>query len=213
VKPPIVLSLYDRTGHMVEPWLQAGHECWIVDIQHEPGEHRDGNLVRVGADARTWLPPRRDYLAAFSMSPCTNLSVSGARWFKDKGIAGLAHGLELFERGHLICQWTEAPYMLEHPVSMIASYWRKADAIVHPWQFAGLLPDPEIENYTKQTCCWIGNGYRLPDPVPAPAPHRADIWRMAPSADRGDRRSATPKGFAKAHYLANAPPVSQRCVA
>ena len=30
----------------VRPWLDAGHECWIVDVQHEHGEHRDGNLVR-----------------------------------------------------------------------------------------------------------------------------------------------------------------------
>jgi hypothetical protein len=29
-----VISLYDVTGKMVEPWLDAGFECWIVDLQH-----------------------------------------------------------------------------------------------------------------------------------------------------------------------------------
>lgn len=31
---PIVISLFDCSGVMVEPWLDAGCECFIVDIQH-----------------------------------------------------------------------------------------------------------------------------------------------------------------------------------
>ena len=81
---PIVLSLCDRTDNMVRPWLDAGHECWIVDVQHPPGvEIRDypdsGRLVTVGADVLTWLPPRRDYLFVAAFPPCTDLAVSGAR--------------------------------------------------------------------------------------------------------------------------------------
>lgn len=197
----IVLSLCDRTGNMVRPWLDAGHECWIVDLQHPAGEHRDGRLVRVGADLRTWLPPRREYLIAFAFPPCTNLSVSGARWFKEKGLAGLSEGIAVVERAALICQWAECPWMLENPISVLSSYWRKPDAIVHPWQFAGADP---AENYTKATCLWAGGGFQMPAATPAPAPHRADIWQMGPSADRGDKRSATPTGFATAVYRANA---------
>jgi hypothetical protein len=29
---PIVLSLYDRTGNMVQPWLEAGYEAVTVDL-------------------------------------------------------------------------------------------------------------------------------------------------------------------------------------
>jgi hypothetical protein len=86
---------------------------------------------------------------------------------------------------------------------MISSYWRKPDAIVHPWQFAGLLDDPELENTRKSICLWTGNGFQLPDTCPAPAPHREDVWRMGPSADRGDKRSETPMGFAYAVFEAN----------
>lgn len=200
---PIVLSLCDRTGRMVEPWLAAGHECWIVDLQHAPGEHHDGNLVRVGADLRTWLPPLREYVACFAFPPCTHLAVSGARWFTEKGLAGLAEGIALVERAATICQWTQAPWMLENPVSTLSSYWRKPDTIVHPWMFAGWLEDPETENTTKATCLWVGNGFQRPVSKPAPAPHRNDIWRMAPSEDRGDRRSMTPLGFARAVHAAN----------
>lgn len=199
----IVLSLYDRTGTMVEPWLEAGYECWIVDVQHRAGVHRDGRLVRVGADVRIWLPPRREYAAAFAFPPCTDQAVSGARWFKDKGLAGLAGAVELVERGRDILEWTGAPWMLENPVGTIAKYWRKPDRYVHPWQFAGWNDDIERENYTKKTGLWIGNGMQLPIESPAPAPHRDDIHKMAPSEDRSDKRSITPSGFARAVFEAN----------
>jgi hypothetical protein len=196
----IVLSLYDKTGNMVLPWLEAGYECWVVDIQHPRGEHRDGNLVRVGADLRTWLPPRRHFVAAFCFSPCTHLSVSGARWFRAKGMAGLAEGLALFERGVEICEWTGAPYMAENPVSTISSYWRKPDHLFHPWEYAGYLSDIQADNYTKKTCLWTGNGFEMPEKRPAPPPHRNDIWLMPPSEARADLRSATPLGFSRAVY-------------
>ena len=28
------IFLFDVTGTMAEPWLAAGYDCWIVDIQH-----------------------------------------------------------------------------------------------------------------------------------------------------------------------------------
>jgi hypothetical protein len=182
---------------MVAPWLEAGYECWVLDIQHEPGEHRDGNLVRVGADILTWLPPRRDYVMAFAFPPCTNLSVSGARWFRDKGLAGLAEGIAVVERCALICQWTEAPWMLENPVSVLSSYWRKPDHSFQPWQYG----DP----YTKKTCLWTGHGFEMPPPLITERPVDTEerVWRMAPSADRGDKRSETPMGFARAVFQAN----------
>lgn len=33
----IVLSLCDRTGVMVQPWIEAGYKALIVDMQHAPG--------------------------------------------------------------------------------------------------------------------------------------------------------------------------------
>jgi hypothetical protein len=192
---------------MVQPWLEAGYECWCVDTQHPPGETREGNLVLVGADILTWLPPRREYVIAFAFPPCTNLSVSGARWFRDKGLDGLARGIALVERCALICQWTEAPWMLENPVSVLSSYWRMPDHTFQPWQYG----DP----FSKKTCLWTGHGFHMPPPqvLVRPADTQEKVWRMAPSADRGDKRSETPMGFARACYAANEPPQTERCVA
>ncbi len=55
-KRGIVVSGFDRTANMVRPWADAGYLCYCVDIQHEPGERRDGNIVFVGADMLTWKP-------------------------------------------------------------------------------------------------------------------------------------------------------------
>lgn len=201
----LVLSLCDRTTTILRPWREAGYECMAVDLQHPKGESTDASgVVRVGTDVRTWLPPRRDYAIVFAFPPCTNLAVSGARWFRDKGLAGLIEGLELVEACRRICEWSGAPWMLENPVSTLSTYWRKPDVIVHPWHFAALLDEPEAENTTKATCLWTGGGFRLPERAPAGEPHRNDVWRMAPSDDRGDRRAETPAGFARAVYLANA---------
>ena len=86
-----VLSLCDRTGIMVRPWLEAGYECWIVDTQHPAGMTRDGDLVRVGCDVAQFDPlviPDQPSIV-FAFPPCTNLAVSGARWLRRQG-AGVA---------------------------------------------------------------------------------------------------------------------------
>ncbi len=121
----IVLSLCDLTTNMVQPWLEAGYECWCVDMQHPSGIARNGNLVTVGCDLLHWLPPRRNYRIAFGFTPCTNVAVSGARWFRDKGLAGLAEAIRLLERVRDICEWCECPWLIENPVSTLSTYWRK----------------------------------------------------------------------------------------
>jgi hypothetical protein len=136
--------------------------------------------------------------------------LSGARWFKDKGLGGLSRAVDMVERSRDILEWTGAPWLLENPVGTISKYWRKPDRYVHPWQFAGWNEDIERENYTKKTGLWIGGGFVLPEAKPAPAPHRDDIHKMPPSEDRADKRSVTPTGFALAVFAANDPNARER---
>lgn len=199
-----VLSLCDRTGNMVKPWAEAGYPCIIVDIQHPLGESEFAeNVTAVGADIREYLPPIREYMACFSFPPCTHLAVSGARWFVEKGLSGLIEGLQLVEACRRICEWTDAPWMLENPVSTLASYWRKPDFSFHPWEYAAYLRSVD-DRYVKRTCVWAGGGFRMPQPLPDPPDDSKEaerIWRMAPSDDRADLRAETPLGFAQAVYL------------
>ena len=193
----IVLSLCDFTGTMVRPWLTAGWECWIVDVRHETGEHRDGRLVRVGADVRCWLPPRRRYAVAFAFPPCTHLAVSGARWFRRKGLEALSEAIDIFGACVRICEWTGAPWMVENPVSVISSHFRRPDHTFNPCDYG----DP----WTKRTCLWTGGGFVMPPKRPVEPTLGSVVHRMAPSPDRANLRSVTPPGFAGAVFEANRP--------
>src|SRR6266702_3585566 len=97
MEQPIIVSLFDYTGFMVEPWAQAGFVCYCVDLQHPVGESRQGNIIRVGADVSEWLPPYGPVKILFAFPPCTHVAVSGARWFKDKGLGSLIEALRMFE--------------------------------------------------------------------------------------------------------------------
>ncbi|MGL6155960.1 MAG: hypothetical protein ACRC1O_05050 [Ralstonia mannitolilytica] len=154
---PVVISCFDKTGNMVKPWADAGYLCYCVDLQHAPGERRDGNIIWVGTDMLDWLPPRARIAAAFFFPPCTDTAVSGARWFKDKGIGALIMALRLFDVSVKLAEWAEAPYLIENPVSTISTYWRKPDYSFHPHEFTGLCAD---DNYSKLTCLWTGGGLR-----------------------------------------------------
>lgn len=201
----IVLSLCDRTGTMVRPWAEAGYECWIVDIQHPAGEHRgEDGIVRVGADVTRWLPPRADYRFAFAFPPCTHLAISGARWFRDKGLAALAEGLTTVDACRRILEWSGAPWMLENPVGTLSTYWRHPDYTFNPCDFGGYLA-PAGDAYTKRTCLWTGNGFVMPEPRPVEPTEGSKMHLMAPSDRRGDLRAETPEGFARAVFAANEP--------
>ena len=205
----VALFLFDKTGSMARPWAEAGYTCYCVDIQHPAGARRDGNIVWVGADIHRWLPPiaeRIAFVAAFP--PCTHLAVSGARWFKGKGLYALADSIALFARAAEICEASGAPYLIENPVSTIASYWRKADYTFHPWWFTRHNP---ADNYTKKTCLWTGAGFVMPERMEAEGLGAPDnrIHFASPGDERANFRSATPLGFARAVFEANAPHIER----
>jgi len=196
--------LFDFTGNMARPWADAGYECIIVDIQH-PVQPRDtGNIRRVRADLRYgWLPDfDRDeiaFVAAFP--PCDHIAVSGARWFKGKGLRALSQSIDFFATAAEFCEWSGAPYIIENPVSVATSYWRKPDHSFHPWQYADIETG---DNYTKNTCLWTGGGFVMPNGLTEPrGPVDDRIHKCPPSRDRANIRSATPMGFAKAVQVAN----------
>lgn len=198
-----VLALYSKTTNAVQPWLDAGYQAIIVDIQHPPGEHWDGNLCRVGADILTYTPPIRDYAFCCAFPPCTDLAVSGARWFRGKGLKSLANALLLVDRGRELCEWTGAPWYFENPVSTISSYYRKPDYTFNPCDYAGYLDAPDQDAYTKKTCLWTGGGYVMPEPKPVAPYQGSKMHLLPPSDDRADLRSVTPLGFATAVYQFN----------
>jgi hypothetical protein len=199
----VVLSLFDLTGIFVQPWIEAGCEGWIVDIQHRQGMQKCNGLIKIGADIkRKSFPTLSDYNIVFvaAWPPCDHLAVSGARWFKGKGLRALAKSIELFAEASEICEFLGVPYLIENPVSTISTYWRKPDYTFHPYEYAA---HNEADNYRKKTCLWTGNGFVMPDPAGIDAEPDERIWRAPPSPERKNLRSATPLGFARAVFEAN----------
>jgi len=204
------VSLFDRSGVMLEPWRDAGHTCWQVDIAHTkkgwpPGDTRQDGINQIQHDLSTpWLPPfdRSEIVFVAAFPPCDHLAVSGARWFKGKGLRKLAESVELFATAAEFCEWADAPYLIENPVSTISTYWRKPDHTFQPWEYAGLEPE---DNYNKRTCLWTGGGFVMPDPSPLADGGEPDnrIWEMAPGPERAALRAETPRGFAVAVHRAN----------
>ena len=212
-----VLSLCDRTGVMVQPWLDAGFDAVTVDLQADDRVARvgDASWTRYRADVRDWFKldlPKPAIVFAFP--PCTHLAVSGARWFRDKGMRKLIDALSIVEACREFCEdESGAPFAIENPVGTLSTYWRDPDYLFDPHDFAGWADDPDSEAYTKRTCLWTGGGFVYPRRRWVEPTLGSLFHRTPPSADRGDVRSVTPQGFARAVFDANVGPVLERAAA
>ena len=191
----LMISCFDYSTVMAQPWADAGYMCYCVDQQHAAGAHRDGNIIRVGCDVLDWLPPRGRIASAAFFTPCTHVSVSGARWFRDKGLGALVDSLALFDWSVKIAEWCECPYLIENPVSVVSTYWREPDYSFHPYEYG----DP----WTKKTCLWTGGGFVMPETAPVDPWQTGKIHRCPPGPERANIRSETPPGFAKSVFEAN----------
>lgn len=202
-----VLSLCDKSGVMVKPWVAAGYRAICVDIQHPPGSTEKDGITFIGADILFWRPPANErfaFVAAFP--PCTIFASSGARWWKAKGIVPLIEGLRLVEACRAIAEGANCPWVLENPVGRLARCWRKQDYEFDPCDFGGYTDPPGGDAYAKRTWLWAGGGFKFP-PTLRVTPERASphgSWLHNVTAKgRGDARSVTPEGFARAVFLAN----------
>jgi hypothetical protein len=232
MKKPCILFLFNSSMYAMDPWLQAGHRCVTVDwndtdhsAHRKPPETLEG-LDRLSIDLSTGdaLGTLQEALGALgvtprlvvSFAPCTDLAVSGAAHFSKKralnplfqtkavSMATLATGLGI-------------PYVIENPVSVLATLWRKPCAYVNPKDFGGYLPEEDIhpeepnlfpprDAYNKKTGLWTGNGFILPVPMPVEEKESAFPCHRAlggKSARTKHLRSLTPRGLSMAIYVAN----------
>jgi len=149
--------------------------------------------------------------------PCTDLAVSGAKhfvrkatdkkWEHYKGKHFQAQATRVVEQCHVIGQLTGAPWIVENPVSVLASIWRKPDHYFHPYEYTAYERE---DNYTKKTSIWCGGGFVMPAPATLPADELGEpddrIHKASPGPERENFRSATPMGFARAVFAANRRP-------
>ena len=173
-----VLIACEYSGKVREAFTAKGHYALSCDLlpTDVPGNHYQG-------DVRDVLGEQWDMLIGFP--PCTHLSVSGARWFKDKQTEqqeALAFFRLLWECGiPRIC--------LENPVSIAATRICKPSQYIQPWQFG--------HGETKKTGLWL-KSLPLLTPTNIVDGREGRVWRMGPSPDRAKKRSETFDGVALA---------------
>ena len=224
------IFLYDYTGVMAQPWLEAGYECYLFDGQHKAGVHKEGNLVKVGVMFDAYNTTRdlktiTDIVGegvefVFGFPECTDMAVSGAAHFKKKESVNPAYQAEAVELARLVSyvgNHYQCPWGLENPVSVLSTIWKKPCFYFHPYEFGGYLPEDDVhplypdyikprDAYPKKTGIYTGNGFKTP-------------CKRLVECDKGDSeqykrlggkslktkniRSATPRGFAQAVFKAN----------
>ena len=230
-KPKAVISLFDLTGEMVKPWAKT-HTTFCFDMQHPDGTLVYPHRRTVGGDASTWGEPIAKIFAAYDVAmvfgfpPCTDLAISGNRWRVAKAAANpnyLAEAMALVYIARGYGEQYGVPFMIENPVSVISSEWKKPTHIFQPCDFGGYLPESDVsphpdiiparDAYTKKTCLWTGNGFMMPEAWPVDPVKYTDsnglnysgpAWKLGGRSLRTKNiRSATPRGFAKAVFAAN----------
>jgi hypothetical protein len=188
-----MLSFFDHSTVMAQPWADAGYLSYCIDTQHPRGEthdERNENIILVGADLHNWLPPQEGKIvfASFFL-PATDLAGSGARAFHEKGISKLIDTLSLFTRSVELAESLKCPYFIENSVSTISSYWRPPDHAFDPCDYGDL--------YSKKSHLWVGGGFVMPT--------KESVRPIEASLERTNPRGFMPAGFAKAVFKANAP--------
>ena len=179
-----VLVACEFSGVVRRAFRTLGHDAWSCDIL--PAE--DGSAFHLQKDILSVLGEthrRWDMLIGFP--PCTDLCVSGARWFKEKQKSGEQQKSIRF----FLClafAYIER-IALENPIGIMSRYYRKPDQIIQPWQFG--------HGETKATCLWLKNLPKLlPTKIVLGRENRTH--RMPPSANRSRERSRTFEGIAAA---------------
>lgn len=176
-----VLVACEFSGIVRDAFIARGHDAVSCDLlpTERPGPHIIGD-VRDIHESEKW-----DMLIAFP--PCTDLAVSGARWFPGKRADGRQQrSIEFF------LWFTAHPAQkiaIENPVGIMSSIYRKPDQIIQPWQFG--------HGETKATCLWL-KGLPPLKPTNLVEGREARIHKLPPSPDRGKLRSVTYHGIADA---------------
>lgn len=177
-----VLVGCERSRVVAQTFERLGHEVLSCDLEpaRQEGAHYCGDVFDV-----------IDYPwdLAILHPPCTHTAVSGARHFEAKRLDGRQYEGVSFIMA-LVRRTAHIPrVVIEQPVSILSTLWRKPDQIIQPWMFG--------HGETKATCLWL-KGLPLLHPTNIVGGRENRIHKMAPSDDRAELRSETYAGIAEA---------------
>ena len=177
-----ILIACEESQAVTIEFRKLGFEAYSCDILPCSGGHPEWHLQQ---DVTELLKQHWDLIIAFP--PCTDLAVSGARWFKEKMADGSqAKSITFFMQ---FVTANSPKIAIENPIGIMSTYYRKPDQIIQPWQFG--------HGETKSTCLWLKGLPKL-EPTDIVEGREQRIWKMSPGPERAKLRSKTFPGIAKA---------------
>lgn len=203
---------------------KLGWEAYSCDILECSGNHPEwhicedviplvnGNCTFKTMDGvRHTIEGKWDLLVAFP--PCTYLTNTGNRWFNverygEKAVQRWRDRKEAIKFFMVFANADCDKIIIENPIGIMSTEWRKPDQIIHPYYFAESEDDENCER--KATCLWM----RGVEPLTYEIKYRPRViqykngkgtdspWHMEtmslPPAERARARSKTFPGVAKA---------------
>lgn len=227
----VAIFLYDITGIMAAPWIEAGYECWLFDGQHPSGISFSEGLYKVGiwfkhdlaeeqaAEIAWMVGGKADFIGSFP--DCTDMTNAGSKhWAKkrEKNPLFLDEAVALARFAEKVADACQCDrWFVENPVGKLSTLWRKPDFWFDPCDFGGYLPPndnhpqypsiyPARDAYNKKTGIWCGPGFSIPIKHRIEPMHKANPgWaKLGGKSQRTKNiRSTTPRGFSNAVCIAN----------
>jgi site-specific DNA-cytosine methylase len=181
---------------------KLGHEAYSNDLIECSGGHPEWHIK---GDVLNIINKGWDMIIAFP--PCTYLTLTGNRWFNiekygDKAIQRHKDRVDAIDFFNAIIKSDCEKIVVENPIGVMSSKYRKPDQIIHPYMFG--YPT------TKATCLWLKGASKLTptdivekgEVVISRSGNRMSRWyydtSCLPHADRAKARSKTFPGIAKA---------------
>jgi hypothetical protein len=191
----LILSLCDYSGNWCQPYRDAGYDVMQIDL-------------KLGGDVRLLKKLDRKVHGILAAPVCTEFSAAGARHWAAKeaaGNQGLLDGLALVDAClRIVMVHKPVWWCLENPVGRVKDWIGHHRHTFNPNEYAGYLGDDwEEDAYTKRTCLW--GSFSIPEPRMKPATQGSKMWSNygGKSERTKTMRSITPRGFARAFFLAN----------
>lgn len=149
-----VLVACEESQEVCKAFRALGHEAYSCDIQECSGGHPEWHilgdaLVSIEGGHLTTMDgqvhdiDKWDLLIAHP--PCTDLAVSGARWFPEKQKDFRQQKAIVFFMQMVLA---DVPRIaVENPVCIMSSCWRKPDQKIQPYEYG--------HPTRKTTCLWL----------------------------------------------------------
>lgn len=152
-----VLIACEESQEVCKAFREHGHEAYSCDLQDCSGGHPEWHIK---GNALLYINGNCDFITQggvwqsiekwdlmIAHPPCTDLAVSGARWFPEKQ-KNFQQQKSCVLFMQMMCANAER-VAIENPIGIMSQCYRKPDQIIQPYQFG--------HPARKSTCLWLRN--------------------------------------------------------